>query len=157
MSALTTIGLSTIGAKLVTSSATVGIDKTYFPEGWRQGNLATWVDRSGGVALGFPRITFGFRPPSKDNRVYRMSQKLVVPTLETIDPAVGIFGPKLGYACEGNIGVTIHERATSAERIAFLSLLFSSLAATIEANDAVPTGATGSPLVTGILNLEDVY
>lgn len=158
MAALAPVLLSTLCTGVSsTSSATVGVDKTFAPEGWKPGNVASWVDRSGGIPLGYPRITYGLRPPTKETRVYRASTKLYMPVMETIDPSVGIFGPRLAYDLQAHIDCLIPERATAAERLVFLSLIRSLLSITVQASDAAPTDATGSPIVGAVTNLEDVY
>jgi hypothetical protein len=158
MAALAPILLSTkIGGVVRTTDAAVGVDKTYSPEGWKQGNVASWVDRSGGVPLGYSRITYQLRPPTKESRIYKVSSKLYYPVLETIDPATGIFGPKLAYEIQAHLDCLIPERATRNERIYFNSLLRSSLFYTINALDDLPSDGTGSPIPNGIIELEDVY
>lgn len=158
MAALAPILLSTIAnGSTLTSSATVGYDKTFAPEGWKAGNVASWVDRSGGIPLGFPRVTFGLRAPTKESRVYRASSKLFMPVMETIDPAVGIFGPRLAYDLQAHVDLLIPERATSAERLIFFSLLRSLLSTSIKASDLTPDDNTGSPVPKALLDLEDVY
>jgi hypothetical protein len=158
MAALANVLLSTIaGGKILTSSATVGSDKTFAPEGWKPGNVASWVDRSGGIPLLYPRITFALRPPARDSRVYRVAAKLYLPVGETIDPAVGIFGPRLAYDLQMHLDLLIPERATAAERTAFISLIRTFLCSSVAASDLVPDDTTGSPIPTAVANLEDVY
>lgn len=142
---------------LPTVSATIGVDTTYAPERFLPGGVARWVDRSGGIALGYPSLSFSIRPPTKDSRVFKISTKLFNPVLETIDPAVGIFGPKLAYVAQAHLDFLIPERMTANERLYFLRQLRSLFMATITASDASPSDATGSPLVAAITNLEDVY
>lgn len=158
MSALTDVKLSSLcnGVNLTTDAA-IGVNKTFAPEGWKPGNVAAWVDRSGGIPLGYPRLTFALRTPTKESRVYKVSSKLFLPTMETIDPAVGIFGPKLAYEIQCHFDVLIPERATSADRLAALSFIRSLWATTITASDGAPTDSVGSPLVAAVTNLEDVY
>jgi hypothetical protein len=158
MAALAPILLSTkLSTICLTTDAAVSVDKTYSPEGWKQGNVASWVDRSGGVPLGYPRITYALRSPTKESRVYKVSTKLYLPVLETIDPATGIFGPKLAYELQAHLDCLIPERATSPERLLYLSLLKSLLFGSINASDGVPSDLTGTPVTQGIANLEDVY
>lgn len=140
-----------------TTSDSIASDKTFAPEGWKPGNVASWVDRSGGIPIGYPRLTFGLRAPTKESRVYKISTKLFVPVLETVDPATGIFGPKLAYDLQMHCDCLIPERATSAERTAFLSLIKGLFSASIFASDGAPESVTGSPLRAGVLLLEDVY
>lgn len=161
MPALADVKLSSIlTGTFRSTSATVGVDTTMSPEGWKPGNVASWVDRSGGIPLGYKRFTFQLRPPARDareGRLYKVSTKLYSPVLETIDPSVGIFGPKLAYELQAHLDVLIPERATLAERTAFLSLVRSLLSDTINASDDSPTDSSGSPVKTAILSLEDVY
>lgn len=158
MAALAPILLSSlIPGGTVTTDAAIATNKTYSPEGWKQGNVASWVDRSGGVPLGYPRTTFALRPPTKESRVYKASTKFYYPVLETVDPATGIFGPKLAYELQAHIDVLIPERATAAERSLFLSLVKGLWFNSVQASDASPVDQTGSPLPNAIINLEDVY
>jgi len=158
MAALAPILLTTlINPSLVTTDAAIGVNKTFAPEGWKQGNVASWVDRSGGIPLGYARYTYALRPPTKESRVYKLSGKLYFPVLETIDPATGIFGPKMAYELQAHLDCLIPERATSLERSNFYSLLISTLALEILASDTAPKDFTGAPMRPGILNLEDVY
>jgi hypothetical protein len=158
MSALAPILLSTLLQPYATSTDNaIATNKTYSPEGWKQGNIASWVDRSGGIPLGYPRCTYSLRPPTKESRVYKISMKGYLPVLETIDPATGIFGPKLAYELQTHIDVLIPERATLAERNLHLSLTRALWATSVTALDGAPVDVTGSPLPNGIQNLEDVY
>jgi len=161
MPALADVKLSSILTGIrKTTSATVGVDTTMSPEGWKPGNVASWVDRSGGVPLGFKRLTFQFRPPAREareNRMYKVSTKLYFPVLETIDPAVGIFGPKLAYELQAHLDVLIPERCTAAERLIMWSLLGSLTSETVNASDDVPTDLVGSPTRSAVINLEDVF
>lgn len=158
MAALAPVLLGTVNdSYIVTTSPTIASDKTFAPEGWKPGNVASWVDRSGGIPLGYPRLTYQLRTPTKESRVYRASSKLFLPVMETIDPSVGIFGPRLAYDLQMHLDCIIPERATSAERLVFLSLVRSLLAVELRANDASPTSTVGSPIVAAITSLEDVY
>jgi hypothetical protein len=77
--------------------------------------------------------------------------------METIDPAVGIFGPKLAYEIQFHLDALISERATLTDRLTALALLRSFLATSINASDGSPTDLVGSPFVAAVTNLEDVY
>jgi hypothetical protein len=159
MAALAPVLLGTINnpVECFTTSATIASDVTYAPEGWKPGNVASWVNRAGGIPLGYPRLTFSLRAPTKESRVYKVSSKLFLPVLETIDPAVGIFGPKLAYELQMHCDFLIPERATSAERLLFLSLARGLFFANITASDGSPTSVVAGPLVNGVTLLEDVY
>jgi hypothetical protein len=151
---------SLISPTHLTTSATVGVDKTFSPEGFILPGVAKWVDRSGGIQIGYPALTLSVRAPTKQSRVTRVQAKLVVPTLEVTSPSTmtGIQpAPTKAYDCTANLEIMLPERSTLAERNALLSYLVSLLATTITASDAAPSDATGSPLVPAIQNMEGVY
>jgi len=141
----------------ITTSATVSYDKTFAPERFLQGGIGKWVDRSGGIALGYPTVTMGVRPPTKDSRLTKVSMKFFYPVLETVDPATGIFGPKLAYTLQAHVDITVPERATTAEKTAFWNLFRSMLFINIEASDGAPNDASGCPIQAAVLTGEDVF
>jgi len=140
-----------------TSSATIGADVTFAPEDRRDG-IARYVNRASGVYLGYDSLSIAVRPPTKDGYITKVSCKLVQPILETIDPAVGIFGPRRAYQNEAHMDFLMHARSTAAEKALFLSYVKSLFFVGIIANDGDPyTAAAGSPLVPAILTGESVY
>jgi len=150
---------SILSATELTTSATIGVDKTFDPEGFIAPGVARWVDRSGGIAIGYPAFSLSVRPPSKASRVYRVTAKVFLPTLETVGNAYnGITpGPTLAYGLLGVMEFMLPERSTLAERTAFISHVRSLFATTINASDAAPTDATGSPLNAAVLNFDQPY
>lgn len=48
------------------------------------GNMAQYADLSGGIAVGYPKLTITVIPPSKTSRLNKVRMKLVLPVLETI-------------------------------------------------------------------------
>jgi hypothetical protein len=160
------VKLSTIldaGILLVkTGNATVGVDKTFSPYGFvtNQPGVAKWVDLSGGISVGFPTFTMSVREPTKASRIYKVTVKVDVPTLEQTSPstATGIQPqPTRAYSCQCVMEFLLPERSTAVERQALLSLVNSLFHATINASDDVPTDATGSPLNAAVKNLEPVF
>lgn len=158
MPAIADIKLSTIMATThLTTSATVGVDKTLNPEGFTLPGVAKWVDRSGGIAIGYPALTMSVRPPSKDSRITRVQAKLVVPTLEqtSASTSTGIQpAPTKAYDCQCIMEFMLPERSTLVERQALLSHVRSFFATTIQASDASPTDSTGSPLTAAVSNFD---
>jgi hypothetical protein len=168
MSAIAPIKLSSlIGLVDKTTSATVGVDKTFDPEGFVLPGVARWVDRAIdatynplGVAIGYPAFTMSVRKPSKVSRIYRVTAKLFLPTLEQTSPstATGIQpAPTLAYACQCVMEFMLPERSTAAERARLFSYVRSLFATTINASDDVPTDLTGSPLVLAVNSFEQPY
>lgn len=168
MAAIATIKKSSIlGTTVRTTSATVAEDVTSLgspgnldPEGFVPNGVAKWVDRSGGIQIGYPTLTLSSRAPTKTSRITRVTVKLVVPTLEITSPSTssGIQpSPTLAYAHTFTGEFLLPERGTLAERTAFFSLVKSLFFDTINASDDSPTTSTGSPLPASILSLDKPY
>lgn len=161
MSAIGDIKTASLANSLVvTTSATVGVDKTFNPEGFNPQGIAQWVDRSGGIPVGFPRLSLQMRRPTKDSRNYRISIKLALPTLEVTAPTTvtGIQpAPTKAYDCSAFLEFVIPERASAAEREALFCHTLSLFGTTINASDGAPTDATGSPLYGAVKNLDQPY
>jgi hypothetical protein len=83
------------------------------------GDVAKWADRSGGIALGYPIITQSLRMPTSGSRMYKLTQRIVVPTLEVTSPSTmtGIQpAPTLAYNLMCNVDWLLPERSTLQER-----------------------------------------
>jgi hypothetical protein len=163
MSAIAAVKVSSIidhvPARL-TTSATVGVDSTLNPEGINPQGVASWVDRVGGIAIGYPKLTMSVRQPTKASRIYKVTVKLVLPTLEQTSPstATGIQpAPTKAYDCACVMEFFLPERSTLAERQKLFSNIASLFVRTINANDGTPTDSTGSPVENAVTTFENVY
>lgn len=81
--------------------------------------VAILNDMSGGIALGYPRITHLVRPPNKGTRNWKITAKVILPVLEVTSPSTssGIQpAPTLAYNLEGHVEIILPERSTLAER-----------------------------------------
>lgn len=144
----------------LTTDAAIGVNRTLDPEGFILPGVARWVDRSGGIAIGYPAVSLSVRPPLKASRIYKVTVKVVLPTLEQTSPstATGIQpAPTKAYDCTCVMEFMLPERSTLAERQALFNNVASLFATTINASDGTPTDATGSPLKSAIDNFEMVY
>lgn len=163
MSAIAAVKLSSIldhSLARLSTSATVGVDTTLSPEGFIQPGVTRWVDRSGGIPVGYPALTMSVRPPTKVSRVYKVTVKFLQPTLETVDgttPAGYTPAPAKAYDCTFVGEFMIPERSTLTERQALFSRVASLFVRTINASDASPTDSTGSPLEDAVTTFEQVY
>jgi len=161
MAAIASIKLSSILDGVVkTTSATVGVDKTFDPEGFDANGVTRWVDRSGGIALGYPALTLSVRAPNKASRAYKVTVKLVLPTLEVTSPSTSTGIQPQPTKAYDNLFVgefMMPERSTLAERTALFNYVASLFATTINASDGSPTDASGSPLSASILNFDRPY
>lgn len=140
-----------------TTSATVGVDATYDPVGYVAPGVARWENRAAGIAVGFPVLTMSVRPPSKTSRVYKVTSKLSIPTLEqtSASTSTGIQpAPTRAYDCAIVIEALLPERSTRAERVILLSQALSLFAGTVTASDGSPTDSTGSPMISAIYDFD---
>lgn len=145
---------------VLTTSATIAADETYSPEGKNPQGVARWVNRAGGIAIGYPSITMSVRPPTKASRVFKVIVKLVLPTLEQTSPSTmtGIQpAPTKAYDCQAVMEFMLPERSTLAERQKLFQQVMSLFHRTINANDGVPSSSTGSPLEAAITTFEPVF
>lgn len=96
--------------------------------------VAKWADRSGGIAIGFPTISMLLRDPSKTNRNFKLTAKVVVPVLEVTSPSTstGIQpAPTKAYEMTAVIDMTLPERSTAAQRADLLAYVKNYLAQSI--------------------------
>jgi hypothetical protein len=144
----------------LTTSATVGAALAFNPEGRNAQGVTRWVNRAGGIAIGYPSFTMQVRPPTKDSRVYKVSVKFLLPTLEQTSPstASGIQpAPTKAYDCACFMEWVLPERSTLGERQSLFSQVSSWFTAVVNANDGSPTDNTLNPLKAAIETFEDVY
>lgn len=143
-----------------TGSATVGVDTTMSPEGFILPGVTRWVDRVGGIAIGYPALTLSVRPPSKVSRVYKVTVKLTQPTLEqtSASTATGIQpAPIKAYDCTFVGEFLLPERSTLVERQQLFSRVLSLFVRRINATDDTPSDLTDSPLEGAVTAFEPVY
>jgi hypothetical protein len=153
-------GLLDYGIGWATTSATVASDSTLSPEGISPQGVASWVDRSGGIAIGYPRLTMSVRPPTKASRIYKVTMKLVLPTLEVTAPSTstGIQpAPTKAYDCTAVLEFFLPERSTAAERRLLFDRVNTLFARNVHASDGSPSDSTGSPLENAVTTFENVY
>jgi hypothetical protein len=161
MTAIAAIKTSTVvSSTVLTTSATVADNGLLSPEGFRAPGVARWVDRTGGIPVGYPSFSLSVRPPQGASRVFRVTAKVDLPTLATTAPttSTGIQpAPTKAYSCSAVLEVMLPERSTQAERLALWSLLISVLSDNINASDGAPTAVTGSPLPSAMWFLDAPY
>lgn len=125
--------MAQIAALTLADGAATPVNHTFTP-GNKVDGIAKWLDKSGGIALGFPAVTMSMREPTKSSRTWKVTAKVVVPTLEVTAPstATGIQpAPTLAYNCLATIDFVIPERASAAERANILSYVKNFLASTV--------------------------
>jgi hypothetical protein len=94
------------------------------------------------------------------SRIYKVTAKLDLPTLEVTSPSTGTGiqpAPTKAYSCQANLEFLIPERSTLAERQVLISQLRSFVVAFITASDGTPSDATLSPLQAAVENFDAPY
>lgn len=101
---------------------------TFSPVRIDEKGVASFYDRSGGIAIGFPRISVSLREPvsgyrpgaaSNGSRVYKGVIVIDVPTLETTSAATGSGippAPTVAYNHQSRQEFLLPERGTLADR-----------------------------------------
>lgn len=111
--------MSAFSPIVINDGQAVPVAHTFSPVKIDQVGVAKFADRIGGIAIGFPSITFSVRNPSKTSRNYRVTAKIVVPTLEVTSPstASGLQpAPTKAYDRLATIEFVLPERSTKLER-----------------------------------------
>jgi hypothetical protein len=111
--------MTAIAALTLADGQATPANHTFSPVKVDAAGVAKWVDRSGGIALGYPTITLSMREPSKSSRNYRVTRKIVIPVLEVTSPstATGIQpAPTLAYNMIQSTEWVLPERSTLAQR-----------------------------------------
>jgi len=83
------------------------------------GELASYQDRSGGIALGYPVVTIMASDPAKGGSVAKVRAKIVLPVLETVTgSSTGGFAPAptKAYDLTADMTFFLPQRSTLAQR-----------------------------------------
>jgi len=139
--------MTAIAAITLLDGQATPVSKTFSPVNIDQAGVARWADRSGGIALGFPIVSFSNKIPTKGSRNYRLTAKVVIPVLEqtSASTATGIQpAPTKAYDLIFNSEFVLPERSTLAQRNDLLAF-----AKNFMANSAV--------IQSAVQNFESVY
>nr|QDH91129.1 MAG: hypothetical protein H1Bulk30948_000001 [Leviviridae sp.] len=121
--------------------------RVFAPVGIDTNLVATYENRSTGIAVGYDGLSVGMRRPSKGNRNYKHTVRLTLPTLEVTSPSTssGIQpAPTKAFDCFVSVEFVNPERCTTQNRKDLVTLLRNALAA-------------GGVVDTCVQNLESVY
>lgn len=123
--------MSAFAPIVIADGQTTPVNHTFSPIKIDAVGVASLADRVGGIAIGFPTLSLLVRNSSKTSKNYRVSAKIVVPTLEATSPstATGIQpAPTKAYDCMATIEFVLPERSTAAERANVLAYVKNFLA-----------------------------
>jgi hypothetical protein len=138
--------MTAIAALTLADGQATPVNHTFSPVNIDAEGVAKWADRSGGIALGFPIVSYTIRNPTKSNRNYKLTLRVVTPVLEVTSPstATGIQpAPTKAYDLTAFTEIVLPERSTLAERNNLIAYMKNYLA------NAVVT--------SGVQNFESVY
>nr|APG77230.1 hypothetical protein [Hubei levi-like virus 7] len=111
--------MTAIAALTLKDGQATPVNHTFAPVNIDQQGVAKWADRVGGIAVGFPTVSFSMRVPTKASRMYRVTAKVTLPVLEqtSASTATGIQpAPTKAYDLMCNIEFVLPERSTEAQR-----------------------------------------
>jgi len=138
--------MTAIAAMTLADGQATPSNHTFSPVDIKDG-VAKWADRSGGIALGFPAVSFSMRQPVKGSRNFRLTMKVALPVLEATSPSTstGIQpAPTKAYDLLFSGEFVLPERSTLAQRNDLLAYVKNFLA-----NSAV--------IPPAVANFESVY
>lgn len=133
--------MTAIAALTLADGQATPVNHTFSPDGIDSNLVAKWSDRVGGIAIGFPVVTFSRRAPNKGSRNYKVTAKVVFPVLEVTSPSTstGIQpAPTKAYDLLASVDFVLPERSTQAQRkdlLAFLKNYLASAVITSAVND----------------------
>lgn len=109
--------------------------------------VAKWADRSGGISVGFPALSYSLKSPSGNSKSYKMTAKVTLPVLEQTSPSTstGIQpAPTVAYNLIANVELVLPERSTLQDRKNLLAYMRNYL-------------ANATVITAGVENYETVY
>jgi hypothetical protein len=77
--------MTAIAALTIADGQATPVSHTFSPVSIDNTGVAKWADRSGGFPAGYPTITMQVREPRGNSSKYRVSGKVTVPIVETVD------------------------------------------------------------------------
>jgi len=132
--------MSAIGNIVINDGAATPVAHTFSPVGINAANVASWKDRSPAYPVGYNSLSLLLREPvnGSASRNYKMSLKLVLPTIDT---STGT--PVKVYDAFASAEFVIPEQATLQNRKDLLALLKNALA--------------NAAITAAVQDLENVY
>lgn len=113
--------MTAIAALSLLDGQATPVAHTFSPVTIKDG-IAWWADRSTGISVGFPTVTFSSKQPQKTangSKNYKVTLKVTLPVLEQTSPSTGTGiqpAPTKGYDLIANLEFVLPERSTLAQR-----------------------------------------
>lgn len=106
-------------ALTIADGAATPVNHTFSPVGKNDAGVVKWVDRVGGIAIGYPAITLAVREPTKTRRSFQVTRRVVLPVLEVTSPSTGTGiqpAPTKAYDLVVDTTYSLPERSSKLER-----------------------------------------
>lgn len=119
-----------IGNIVINDGAATPVAHTFSPDGFT-GDVCEFHDRSGGISVGYPKITAKSVSPSRTSKMYKVTYKVVLPVLETASGTSSngfAPAPTLAYNLECNMTFITPQRSTLQNRTDLLAFVKNLLA-----------------------------
>jgi len=139
--------MSAIAPIVINDGQGTPLAHTFAPVTIDAAGVAKWADRSGGISVGFPGLTYSLKSPSGASNSYKMTAKVVLPVLEQTSPSTstGIQpAPTVAYNLIANVELVLPERSTLADRKNLIAFVRNYL-------------ANATVITAGVENYETVY
>jgi len=139
--------MSAIANIVINDGQATPVSHTFAPVTIDAQGVAKWADRSGGISVGFPGLSYSLKSPSGNSKSYKMTAKVTLPVLEQTSPSTstGIQpAPTVAYNLIANVELVLPERSTLQDRKNLLAYLRNYL-------------ANATVITAGAENYETVY
>lgn len=139
--------MSAIANVVINDGQATPVSHTFAPVTIDAQGVAKWADRSGGISVGFPTLSYSLKNPTGNSKSYKLTAKVMLPVLEQTSPstATGIQpAPTVAYNLLANIEMVLPERSTAQDRKNLLAYVKNYL-------------ANATVVTAGVENYEAVY
>lgn len=129
--------MANIANLVVNDGKATPVAHTFAPVTIDSAGVAKWADRSGGISVGFPTISYSLKSPTQGSKSYKMVAKVTLPVLEQTSPstATGIQpAPTVAYSLLANFELVLPERSTLADRKDLFAFVKNALANAVFTN-----------------------
>lgn len=139
--------MSAIANVVINDGQSTPVAHTFAPVTIDAAGVAKWADRSGGISVGFPTLSYSLKNPTGQSKSYKLTAKVTLPILEQTSPSTstGIQpAPTVAYNLIGNVELVLPERSTLADRKNLIAYVRNYL-------------ANATVITAGVENYETVY
>jgi hypothetical protein len=103
-------------ALTIKDGAATPADHTFMPTRIDANNIASFQERTSGVPVGYPTITWQLRAPNAGGQTYKLSGKLTVPKVINTTDSSGKAVTSVDYTNLATVEMVVSQRSTLQER-----------------------------------------